>query len=361
MALASGLVLLLTFTAIAVAVGLYGTPDKDAELRSYYFRAVLEVQQTGEFDDDVLDTIEGWYGGPGLWRWSFGDSQDAERGALHVTNTESAVFYDRPTNLYFRQPPNDGRSSGRPSTGPTLISSSFIIGPLPDGDLQRFFAPWPERETSPGGEVAGRETDKVTVTSGGASTSIWLDRELPFVLKYEAKSDGGPQSLVRVEIVEIELNGPVPAGVFAFEPPPGAREVEPPGRSVSNSGSSSSSLGGGVTAPEGFLAPAYLPPGYVVTREEGGHAGVLGGQQTRYLVLLESGDSFIEVEEQFRAGGLAQSQKTGEPASVAGEPAYLQVTEGVMRLVWSRGDIVITLSANALDGNELTRIVESMR
>jgi hypothetical protein len=98
-----------------------------------------------------------------------------------------------------------------------------------------------------------------------------------------------------------------------------------------------------------------------VTREEGGHAGVLGAQQTRYLVLLESGDSFIEIEEQFRAGGLPQSQKTGEPTSVAGDPAYLQVTDEVMRLVWGRGDIVITLSANALDEIELTRIAESMR
>jgi outer membrane lipoprotein-sorting protein len=336
-----------------VAVGLYGTPGRSAELRSYYFRAVLEVQQPEEFGDDVLDTIEGWHGGPGLWRWSFGDSEHSEQGSVHITNNEIGVYYDRETNVYFRQP------SG--TFSPTLISSSFIIGLLPDVDPERYFEHWPERETTPGGQVAGRETDKVTVHTSGATTSIWLDRELPFVLKYESMSAGSPQSLVRVEIVEIELNEPVDADVFVFDPPPGAREVEPPGSSVSSSGSSSSSFDGGVTAPEGFLAPAYLPPGYVVTREEGSHAGILGDRLTRYLVLLESGDSYIEVEEQFRAGGLAESQKTGEATGIAGEPAYLQVDGEVTRLVWNRGDIVITLSANALDSSELLRIAESMR
>jgi outer membrane lipoprotein-sorting protein len=367
LALAGGFVLILVFSVIALAVALSGTPEGGQGLRSYYFRATIEVEQRDAgLGDHVLDTLEGWYDGTGRWRWSFGDSERAEAGGVQDADGETFVYYDRETNVYYRQPLeafNEGRSPEL-TEGPPLIAGSFLIGWIPYGDPERFFEGFQDamREDSPGGEVAGRPSHVVTLTRQGATLTFWIDRHLPFVLKYEARDPdpSSPQSLVRVEIVELELNQDVPDEVFVFQPPDGALEVEPPGRSIAGS-SSSGSAGGGVPAsPEGFLTPRYVPAGYEMTTSGTSYAGI-ANRATRYDLRLEGGDAYLNITQQFRAGGMAASQKTGEPVSVSGAPAYLQSAAGELRLVWASGDIVLTLASNALDLDELLRVAESMR
>jgi outer membrane lipoprotein-sorting protein len=356
--------LLVGLLAGAALFAAHETPEPaTGRLASYFFRASIDVE--GQ-DDDVLGAVLGWYQAPDRWHWDFGDpASEPDRGSVLVSDGENVLFYDRETNTYTRQT-IAGYNAGRPAElteGPPLFVGSFFIGWLPYGDRERTLAAFPDAAiTEAEGElVAGRLTDVVKLTGPGGVMTLWIDRELPFVLKYEARSTAGPQHLIAVEIVDLALNEPIDEGVFRFEPPPGALEVQP-GASGSSSGSGTDRLGSGaVTPPAGFLAPAYVPDGYVVVRTEGSHSGV-DGRQTSFAVTWEgSGGDSLEMVQRFRADGLSDTQRTGVPVTVAGVEGYDQSAGGTARLVWATGDIVVTLSAGALPMDELTRIAGSMR
>ena len=352
--------------ALAVALGRDDAPAGADDLSSYYFRAVIDVIQDGESEEDILDTVQGWYQAPNRWRWDFGDGQQQpDAGAVQISDGGSVVYYDRETNTYSQQTVAE-YNEGRPAElmeGPPLIAASFFVGWLPFGDRERFFAAFQDGviTEADGGLVAGRQTDAVTIARQDGSTTVWVDREVPFVLKYEARASGGPQGLVRVEVTDLELNEAVEDAVFRFEPPALAREVQNPGRETI-SGSGTEAVGSStVTAPEGFMTPAYVPQGYVVVTTEGTHSGALGGQQTLFSVRWEKGGDYFGMQQQFRAGGLSESQRQGSPVSFDGIEGYDQTTPEAARLVFASGDIVVTLEADALDLDELIRIAESMR
>jgi outer membrane lipoprotein-sorting protein len=345
---------------VAVALCTNGNDAAPASLTSYYFRATIEVE--GD-DDDVLGAVLGWYEAPDRWRWDFGDGrEEPDAGAVQVSDGETVVYYDRETNTYTRQPLAE-YNEGRPAElteGPPVIAGGFFIGWLPYGDRERFFKAWQDAviEEDDGGKVAGRPADAVTVTRQGSSTTLWVDSKLPFVLKYESVSPGGPQGVLRVEVVEIELNGDVEDEVFDFEPAALALEVEAPegnfGRSFSgNSGS------GMVAAPEGFLTSAYVPEGYNVVGTGETYLGL--GLLSRFSVRWESGDEYLTMVQQFRAGGLSETQKQGRHVSTEGLEGYDQSSGGVTKLVFARGDIVVTLEASALSLDELLRVAEGLR
>ena len=348
--------------ALAVALGRDDAPAGADDLSSYYFRAVIEVEQ----EDDVLDSVLGWYEAPDRWRWDFGDGQQQpDAGAVQMSDGETVVYYDRETNTYFRQASAD-YNQARPAEltdGPPLITGSFFLGWLPYGDRERFFGALGtgSSEDGDGGEIAGRQTDVVIVTGQHGNTTFWVDRELPFVLKYEAEASGGSQSLIRAEVVDLVLNETVDDDVFRFHPPALAREVPPPGQGLVSS-SGSGVLGGAVTAPAGFLTPTYTPSAYNMVETAAEYSGALGGQQqTQYSVRWENAGNYLSMVQQFRAGGLSETQKQGSPVRFDGVDGYDQTTPAGPRLVFATGDIVVTLEANALDLNELIRIAESVR
>jgi outer membrane lipoprotein-sorting protein len=359
-------ILLLGGVALLLASGGGSTRE---QLTSYYFEAHVEVvQDEAAFgDQEPLDTVRGWYESPGMWRWEFSDSDPArsEEGSVQVSDGQTVWYYDRPTNTYFRQS-LAGYNEGKPpelTDGPPLLAAGFLIGWLPYGDKDRFFQPWGEREERDGGQVAGLETRQVIVTLGDTTTTFWLDRELPFILKFEAKAPGTPQSLVRAEITEVSLNKGVEGQPFSFEPPKDAREVDAPGRQVSSSSGSSSIGGSTIDVPEGFLSPAYVPTGYATVSSQGTSSSTLGGQQTQFSVRLEMEgvEGYLQLDEQYRAGGLADSQRTGQPLSIGNAEAYDQSTGAIVRLVWAQGDIVVTVMSDVLPMSELLRLAESMR
>jgi outer membrane lipoprotein-sorting protein len=317
-------------------------------------------------EDEVLPSVQGWYDAPDRWRWDFGDAtSDPDSGSQLISDGETVVHYDRETNTYSRQtiPDYRGGLPAQLTEGPPVLPASIYIGWLPYGDREEFLQAWKDTrlEIADGGEIAGRDTDAVTLEHQAGTVTLWIDRELPFVLKYEARSTGGSQQLIAAELVELALNEPVDAAVFRFEPPSGALEV-PAGRGGSSSGSGTEHLGGGIIAPEGFLTPAYLPAGYVVVRTEGASAAGLGGRETRFSVRLEdTGGSYLLIEQQFRAGGLSETQKQGRRVSLDSETAYDQSTPDVARLTLAMADIVVTLESDALGLDELLRVAGSLR
>ena len=358
------LFVLLLVLALAVALCADGNDTNTASLNSYYFRAVIEVEQDErEFgQDEVLDTIQGWYQEPGRWRWDFGDEEQPDAGSFQVSDGETVVYYDRETNVFTRQSVAD-YNQGRPSElveGPPLIVGGFFIGWLPYGDRERFFAAWQDGavEESDGGLVAGRPTDAVTVTRGGDSTTLWVDAELPFVLKYESRT-GGQAARVYVEVLDLELNEPMEASVFRFDAPADALEVAAPGRGTAVSSGSGTVSGSRVTVPDGFLTPGYLPEAYEVSGTGETHLAL--GVRSRFYVRWEGPAGYLDMVQQFRAGGLSETQQRGEPLTVDGREAFDRSTADATRLVFAAGDIVVTLESDALDLVELSRIAAGIR
>jgi hypothetical protein len=168
-----------------------------------------------------------------------------------------------------------------------------------------------------GERIAGRATERIErENEGGRRTSVWVDTEYHFFLRFDVPVgliDGGR---LTAAVEDMSFGRDIDDAVFVFEPPPLAREVELPGPGAVT-GSSTDRVGSStVSAPEGFLTPAYVPQGYVVVRIEGTHSGALGGQQTWFSVRWEKdGGDYFGMEQQFRAGGLSDSQKQGASCS----------------------------------------------
>ena len=78
------------------------------------------------------------------------------------------------------------------------------------------------------------------------------------------------------------------------------------------------------------------------------------------VVAADSGDGYIVLQQSLRAGGIPKALRSGSPVELDGREAYRQVEDGLTRLVWSDGDIVALLEADALPFEELLRIARSM-
>jgi hypothetical protein len=69
----------------------------------------------------------------------------------------------------------------------------------------------------------------------------------------------------------------------------------------------------------------------------------------------------LQIEQSLRAGGLAESQSVGEVVSIGDAEGYLQRNGSDTALLWARGDLVLRVSSNGLELDELLRVAESMR
>jgi outer membrane lipoprotein-sorting protein len=344
-----------------------GSEEESNGLTSYEFEARVEVETDRNEADDVLDTVRGWYVAKDRWRWEFSNSDPGrvEEGSIQVSDGKSVWWYDRPTNTYYRQDLEEYRASLPPELGegPTLLFLSLPIGPVPPR-LAAVFAGDPiGRE-----EVAGRPAQILQSTRADpgreGTTTVWLDEEFPFILKFSAMDAAGINSAT-AEAVSLSFNDRLEGDLFRFEVPPGAKEVQaPPADPLLSTGvfsSTSSHIGPGTnfSVPAGFLRPGYVPAGFNARG-----TSTSGGQSATTFVSLrfETGaGGYLVLEQQIRAGGLAESHKQGRQVDVAGGTGYETNAGAERRLVWAHGDMVLKLLSDVLPLQELLRIAASVR
>jgi outer membrane lipoprotein-sorting protein len=313
--------------------------------------------------------LRAWYAAPDKWRREFGsdDPQLADMTSVQVSNGETLSYLEGRANLYYEQALTD---EVRATSG--SIGIAVPIGPVP-GELVRH---WRERSAearshSPGEDrLLGRKVEVIALeTTEGQQVSVWLDAEYGFVLHYESaaapgRSEGGQS--VRAEITELRYNAKVDEERFVFEPPAGARRVDPPDVPGATRATGSLSAGGrDVSVPPGFLTPGYIPEGYVVS---GSGTSVMANNiitrvETRLKPagLRSGGGPFLSIQQQVRAGGMPASLRAGASTRVGAFDAYQSEVAGVRRLVWYRDELVLTLTSDSLSLDELRRIAESMR
>jgi hypothetical protein len=282
-------------------------------------------------------------------------------GSLQVADGDYVWYYDRQTNTYSKVSYSDYYDGRSPNLGdgPPLVSAAALIGALPYNDPERLFGAFSDqhRSESDGGTVAGRPTRAVTFTLGERHTTFWLDREYPFSLKYVSHD---PNFSVTAEVVEVSFDEPLSGTPFAFKQPAGAREMPPPPRGPVESSSSIHED----EVPAGFLSVGHVPEGYVSSgqaREEGlnGETSYVG---LRYQPRGTTGiaHDYLLVEEQYRAGGPAPSQAAGTPVAIGASTGYATHDGDAERLVFARGDVVVTLSSSTLPLSELIAVAAAM-
>lgn len=117
---------------------------------------------------------------------------------------------------------------------------------------------------------------------------------------------------------------------------------------------------GGFCPPKGFLAPAYLPPGYAI--KSGGRSRTdAAGRSNRALVTIGPKG---RPEEPLRIDEIRISVDGGLPAEgapliVRGNPSRLISTETFKSLLWIERGTLLEISGNA-PIEEISRIAESM-
>ena len=371
----TGAVLLAAILGIFLAVAAAVAPNSQGggHYRSFYFEARIEVPET--VDDDILGEMKAWYEAPGRWRYEFSsyDPTRVHETVIQVSNGQQYWLYRGETNTYATGDAKQYLSNfGLPETeAPPPPSFGLLLGPAPLGDVHAYLQALAEAGnttlTTQASErtIAGRRADRVDMSGPGDHTSsVWLDQDYDFILRFEtpyapsSPEDAAAGSL-EAEVLIVEFNQAIDDTVFAFEPPPGSREASPDDGTSVGSGSSGS-LGENVPPPDGFFAVTDLPEGYEATLHE--QSGTAQGI-TSYGVTYEApdGSGTLRVQQTLRAGGLADSQRTGEPVTIGDSQAYLQREGGETALLWADGDLVIRVSTNTLDVDELLRVAESMR
>jgi outer membrane lipoprotein-sorting protein len=337
-------------------------------LKSYEFEARLEVETDRDEADDALDTIRGWSVAKDRWRWEFSSSDPdrVEEGSIQVSDGKSIWWYDRPTNMYYRHDLEEYRASLPPelAEGPTLLLSGPLVGPVPPILTEALAASDPiGRE-----EVASRSAKILQAPLGApgseSRTTLWLDEEFPFVLKFTATGAAGSGGATAT-VVSVSFNGRLEGDLFRFKAPAGAKEVEapPPDPIFGNVVSSSTNVQMGpsrtLSVPPGFLRPEYVPAGF--RPRETHTSGGLSGTTFVRLGFESGAGGHVTLEQQMRAGGLAESHKQGRHVAVDGGDGYETNAGTERRLVWAKGDMVLKLLSDNLPLQELVRIAESVR
>lgn len=353
-----------------------------SELESYYFEARIDVDETEP--NDVLNTLQGWYEAPDRWRWEISttDPARAHETVVYAADGTKVWFYEGRTNTvevhdtetYYAGMPPEMRGLPNP------VGMSVLIGPVPQ--LDAVLTAMGEEQKELGWEtVAGVDARVLEMATDDWSLTLWIHPEMPFILKSQTRSsrepttDGlGPHvatvepagmSEVRAEVTQLVLNQAIEAERFSFQMPPGAREVEgsTPQGAVHSRGSTSTGSQQ-LDVPDGFLRPAYLPNEYIVTGSGSGQSNV-GTFRTENRLHLgggrEADTPYLVIQQNWRAGGLAESQRIGQPIDIAGSQGYYEASGDETRLTWARDEIIVVLRADALPLDELIRIAESMR
>jgi outer membrane lipoprotein-sorting protein len=341
--------------AVIVAAYFLLRDDEGSNPSSYHFVASLDVQNSSGAEDRPFNRIEGWYEpGRGLrLDLDYDDPSLAGMGSKLFSNSDGLVFYDGKTNTYTKSDRTE-IADRYPDAGYGL---SFFLGPLAAESIDDLF-PSGTGATSQqtGSERAfGLDLDVIQVTGGtGGTSTFWIDPKRNFVVRYQ--SNEAPQT-IDAEMQSLEFGNDIDDGIFAFVPPPDAVEAQP---SSSSGGTSLGPFGGpAVPTLAGFLAVKYLPAGYLALA--GSTTGSTGRTSAYTVSLGVDKVPTLFIEQQYRAGGaLPVKSASAETVTVNGHDGYQTTVNGEKRLVWSDGDIVVTLRTTTLHVEELTRIAESM-
>jgi outer membrane lipoprotein-sorting protein len=340
---------------IAVAYVLLGRGEEDSgDLSSYHFVASLDIQDASE-GDTPYSKLEGWYEpGSGLrWDLSSDDPSLAGMDTQLFADDSKMLYYDGQTNTYTRTPLPEVNAR-YPGTG---FGISLLLGPLPAGSIEEFFDSWTGATWQRTGteHAFGLDLDVIEVTgSMGGTSTFWIEPRRRFVVRYQSRQV--PQTIdARIQTLEFGKN--VDDGIFAFDPPPAAIEAPP----SSSTGGMSSGPFGGPTVPtqEGFFAVPYVPAGYLTI---GGGTTESAGRVSAYRVSLGVGRApTLFIEQQYRAGGALPSTPAAAIAlSVNDHEGFHATVDGEEQLIWSTGDIVVTLRSTTLPFDELMRIADAM-
>jgi hypothetical protein len=268
--------------------------------------------------------------------------------------------------MYYRHDLEEYRAALPPelAEGPASLMLGPLIGPVPPSLAAAFAADDPVGREEVAGRPARILQAPLSDPSREGRTTLWLDEEFPFILKFTATGAAGSGSATAT-VVSVSFNDRLDADLFRFKAPPGAKEVEAPppdplfGNVVSSSTNVQTGASRTLSVPPGFLRPGYVPAGFRPreTHTSGGQSGM-----TFLRLGFESGaGGYVTLEQQMRAGGLAESHKQGRQVDVAGGDGYETNAATERRLVWAEGDMVLRLLSDVLPLQELVRIAESVR
>ncbi len=366
--------------ALAVLASLLGGCDTDGSAepeQAFYLEAeiiVTEVDSGGP-----PRTVDGRTA-TGL-RWSYRDDAHYRhefynpRAMLEwgprwtVADGEDVTSYDPTVGSYERSSLDESGFYG------LYPSMSALIGPLPADTLDDFIAQWGGRvdhvERAGTAEVLGRAVEVFEYgptwgssgsDSGGASSGgvgrFYVDVDAGFILRHTV--EGGDDGVsFEADVTHLELDPDFDEDSFEIELPPGAVEITAPaGSCSSSSGGTASDL---VSLSAGGTTFDHVPAGWT-------SAGS-GAAQGSGCVTLEEWSAVRRGPGEFLVASAVAVPPTGIPAARAdATPVELtgtlgyRLTEGeIERLLWVRGDEIITLSSNATTFEELLRIAESAR
>jgi hypothetical protein len=345
---------LLALVAAAV-YALLSRGDSGDEPPSFHFIATLDVEQAGERGDPPVDEIEAWYepGKGARWQLRYDDSARAWMGSDIFLSRGGQTIYDGKTNTYIQHPAPE-TIEAYPASIPAF---SIQLGPLPAPDLESFFdrrqAAW---QIVGEEELLGRRVKVVRLAGrGGGESTYWIEPEHMFALRFESRGAG---QVITARIDQLEFGIDIDDKVLSFVPPARSRELQPSNESMHGS---SGPIGlSTFTVPEGFLAPTYIPEGYV-TKGAGSTQG--NGVTTAHRVSLgagREGSPTLFIEQQFRAGGLPGPVPQAAIVRVNGSEAYRATRGDEETLVWAVDDVIVTVRTTSLPFAELLRIAESM-
>ena len=357
-----------------------GVTDEEATSLNFYVEAQATVIQrsnvrlsAGIPDRPIVTTLRWWYAAKlDRWRWEIESTGTSLLGSslIAVFDGRELWQYDGRSDTYTRTTPPPYPDGTIPL--PTALSLPF--GPSNTATAEEFIALFgrvAEYITVTGNErVLGRDatvieygptwrtSDGSGLQRSGGTGRLWLDAERQFILRHVTDGGDVAQS-AEITVTTIEYGRPIPAERVVFVPPPGARE-QPTTTSRSCSSSSGGAGQGGIWVPPGFLRPSYLPHGYSTSSSssESGRDCTTAGMEA--VLAAEGGNGYILLQQSLRAGGIPEALRYGAPVEFDGREAYRQQEEGLTRLVWSDGDIVALLEADALPFEELFRVARSM-
>jgi outer membrane lipoprotein-sorting protein len=346
--------------------------DETPFLRSYYIEALVSIEPRDPLDDPAITRLRAWYERPDKWRREYGhtDPLFSDLTTIHISDGETAFYLDGRANVYYEQSLTEAlREAG------SVISFGIPLGPYPGDIVQRWTGRRPDLRSYSvsDDELLGRAVKVLDLVRGyGDTVKLWFDPAYNFFLAAEsvqASPRRSPQT-VRAEVIDLQYDAQIEEGLFRFEPPQGARRIDAPAESGSGAqigvSHSSGPIGGReFTVPPGFFAPAYIPEAYVTAGT--GSTTLSNAFVSRVETQLQpegqrgDGRPRLTISQQYRAGGLPLSLRSGTPGNVGQSSAYRTESDGVRRIVWYQGEIVVTLTSGALPFEELQRIAESMR
>jgi outer membrane lipoprotein-sorting protein len=302
------------------------------ELRSY--QLVAEITTGTGPSRRTLGLLYGWFEVPHRTRWEFGPAQPAN----HIfMRTEDGLWTYAPNLATYTFQP--GNAAALYADRPQPFHVTYLVGSiLPSStatDEAIIAAP---KEDLLGRVVAIVEAGEPLVSG---TRRLWVDVKNRMVLKEEVLNHP-TLGAYEAAMVEFSLNKDVDDEVFAFVPPPGARQTNAGPTAQSNPGP---------------LFPTYLPTGYQMRTSATSATGTQF-QVDNKVYDDRQGHSFI-LNQEYRKE--PWSLAPGELRAVGRYEGRVIQVGAAVSLSWIVGEIRLGLTSSSLSADELVRIASSMR